>query len=130
MTRNLEIYIIELPKFKKYVNKSELSNWVKFIINPGEINMSETENNESLKKAQELLAQISADEKEQELAFQRLIYIMDQKAIEAAGFDKGIKQGEKNEKIKIAKSLLNKKIDINIIIEVTKLTKEEIEEIK
>jgi len=118
LTKNLEIYIIELPKFKKFTNNTELSNWVKFIINPEVIKMSEINNNEALKKANAVLQNISNDEREQELAFKRELYIMDQKAIEAAGFDKGVKQGieqgKKEEQIKIAKKLLEQNIDINI----------------
>ena len=126
LTKNFEIYIIELPKFEKYVNNSELSTWVKFIKNPEVIKMSEINNNEPLKKAQNVLNEISDNEMEEELAFQRLMYIMDKKAIEAAGFDKG----EKNAKLKIAKILLNKNMPINDIIEITELTKEEIENLK
>ena len=130
LTKNLEIYIIELPKFKKFTNNTELSNWVKFIINPEVIKMSEINNNEALKKANAVLQNISNDEREQELAFKRELYIMDQKAIEAAGFDKGLEQGKKEEKIKIAKKLLEQNIDIDIIIEATGLTKKEIENLE
>lgn len=126
MTKNFEIYIIELPKFERYANTSELSTWVKFIKNPEEIEMSEINNNEPLKKAQNVLNEISDDEREEELAFQRLMYIMDQKAIEAAGFDKG----KKSEKIKIAKNLLQEKIDISIIIKATGLTEKEIQNLQ
>lgn len=101
LTRNLEIYIIELPKFEKYNNNDELSTWVKFITNPEGIDMKDMSKNKLLKEAKELLVQISGDEKEQELAHQRLMYIMDQQAIEAAGFDKGKKSGlEEGEKIR------------------------------
>ena len=142
LTKNFEIYIIELPKFEKYSNESELSNWVKFIINPEVIKMSEVKKNESLKKAHDVLNEISDDEREEELVFQRLMYIMDKKAIETAGFDKGekvgmekgiqegVKKDKKSEKIKIAKVLLNKRVDIDIISESTGLTKEEIEKLK
>ena len=138
MTKNFEIYIIELPKFEKYSNESELSNWVKFIINPEVIKISEVKKNESLKKAHDVLNEISDDEREEELVFQRLMYIMDKKAIEAAGFDKGekvgiekgIKQGVKRNTLKIAKELLGENIDISIIAKVTNLPKEEIEKLK
>ena len=130
LTKNFEIYIIELSKFKKFANNTELTNWVKFIMNPEVIEMSEINNNETLKKANAVLQNISNDEREQELAFKRELYIMDQKAIEAAGFDKGLEQGKKEEKIKIAKKLLEQNIDIDIIIEATGLTKKEIENLE
>lgn len=101
LTKNLEIYIIELPKFEKYNNNDELSAWVKFIIKPEEIDMNDVKENKSLKEAKKLLVKISGNKKEQKLAFQRLLHIMDQKAIEAAGFDKGKKSGlEEGEKIR------------------------------
>ena len=157
LTENFEIYIIELPKFEKYRDNSKLSTWVKFIRNPEVINMKDINDNEPLKEAKELLKRLSRDEREEELAFQRLMYVMDQKAIEASGYDKGEKigydrgrkagydkgekigfdkgqkagfnKGQKAEKEKIARALLNKNLDINIIIEVTGLTREEIEKL-
>lgn len=100
--------------------------------------MEDMNNNEALRKAKEELNRISDDEREEELAFQRLIYKMDIEATEALGYDKGLKvgleegrqEGEKNKAIKIAKNLLKQNISIEIIIECTGLTKEEIEKLK
>ncbi len=138
LTKNLEIYIIELPKFEKYAQgNKELDAWVKFIRNPEVINMSDVENNEALEKAKKVLDTISEDEREQELAFQRLMYIMDKKAIEAAGFDKGKAEGRTEgrsegirlEKENIAKRMLKQNVDINTIITCTGLTEEEIKKL-
>ncbi len=94
LTKNLEIYIIELPKCERYKSKSkELNTWVKFIRKPEEIDMEDMNNNKALKKAKEVLEEISGDEREKELAFQRLMYKMDQEAIEVAGYDRGIERG-------------------------------------
>ena len=131
LTKNLEFCIIELPKYERYINKNEeLSKWVKFITNPEEIGMEDINNNEALKKAKEELDKISDDEREEELAFQRLIYKMDQEAIEAAGYDKGIQEGIAMNKADIARKMLERNSDIDFIIECTGLTKEEIEELK
>ena len=93
LTDVMEIYIIELPKFEKYqeINKNKnLNSWVKFIKNPEVIDMS----NKEIKKAKEVLEEISQDEREIYLAeLLREKYIMDQKAIEGAGFDKGFDKG-------------------------------------
>ena len=149
LTMNFEIYIIELPKFEKYVDNSEIDTWVKFLKNPEVIGMSEINENEALKNAKTILEEISKDEYEQELAFKRELYLMDKKAIEAAGFDKGLEQGIKEgikegikqgieqgvnkgkniEKIEIAKKLLIKGYSIEEIIEITGLTKEDIEKL-
>jgi len=131
LTKNLEIYIIELPKYKKYAKeKTKLSTWVKFIESPEVIDMSDIENNEALEKAKKVLNEISEDEKEEYLAEQRLMYIMDQKAIEAAGFDKGKKEGIRQSKEEIVKAMLQQNIEINLISSCTGLTKEEIENLK
>ncbi len=127
LTKNLEMCIIELPKYKKYASKNrELSTWVKFITSPGEISMEDMKDNEPLKKANKVLEEISDDEHEQELAFQRLMYEMDKKAIRAAGYDKGVEDGI----IEVAKKMLQQGISIETIVECTGLKKEEIEKLK
>lgn len=120
----MEIYIIEVPKFNKYKRKEEqkeLNNWIEFIESPEVVNMNES--NEAIKKAKEVLEKISQDEHERYLAELREKHIRDQWAIEDAGYDKGVKA----EKISVAKKLKEKEVDIEIIKEVTELTKEEIE---
>lgn len=126
LTDVMEIYIIELPKFKQYKEKSRnkiLNSWVEFIKNP-EVNIMGEENKE-LKKAKKVLEEISQDEHERYLAKLRQKYIMDQKAIEDAGYDKGIK----DEKILIAKKMKSQKMDIKLISEITSLSEEEIKNI-
>lgn len=86
--------------------------------------------NEEIKKAKKVLDELSQDEHERHLAELREKYIMDQKAVEAAGYDKGletgIKQGEKNKTLELAKKLKTKGVDINIINETTGLSIDEI----
>ena len=122
LTDAIEIYIIELPKFKKYMNNSALADWVKFIINPKVNNMS----NEEVKKAKKVLDELSQDEHERHLAELREKYIMDQKAVEAAGFDKGLETGIKQGIKQTAKKLKAKGVDINLIHETTGLSIDEI----
>ena len=94
--------------------------------------------NKDIQKAKQILEDISKDEHERYLAELRLKYIMDQKAIEDAGYDKGlaqgisqglakgisqgIAQGSKNKQIEIVKKMLAKKIDLNTISEITELS--------
>ena len=92
LTDVMEIVIIELKKFKEYKEKSNLktlNSWIEFIECPEVIDMS----NKEIQKAKEVLEEISQDEHEQYLAELREKYIMDQKAIEDAGYDKGLKTG-------------------------------------
>lgn len=92
--------------------------------------MKNTDNKE-VKQAKKILEEISQDEYERYLAELREKHIMDQKAIQDAGYDKGLKagvtQGAKNKQIEIAKKMLEDKVPIENIISYTGLTKEEIE---
>ena len=102
--------------------------------------------NKEMQEAKKVLEEISEDEHEQYLAELRQKYIMDQKAIEDAGYDKGlkagieqgikegikegikqgIKQGQKQNNLQIAKKMLNKKIDLTTISEITGLSIKEL----
>ena len=150
LTDVMELYIIELPKFKKYkkiIENTNLNSWIKFIESPEVINLEE-ENYEVI-QARKILEDISQDERERYLAELREKYIMDQKAVEGAGYDKGlkagferglqdgikqglqdgIKQGLQDEKINIAKKLKAQNVDISIIKEATGLSLEEIKKL-
>ena len=139
LTDVMEIYIIELPKFEMYEKDTKniiLNLWMKFIRNPEVVDMS----NKEINKAKEVLEEISKDERERYLTELRQKYIMDQKAIEDAGYDKGLKTGMERglrqakeqlekEKIQIAKELLKQKVQIDIISKATGLSVEQIKKI-
>ena len=80
---------------------------------------------ESIKKAKEVLEEISEDEHEQYLAHLREKYIFQIQGIEEAGYDKGVKAKQ----IEIAKKMKEDNIDIETIIKYTNLTKDEIEKL-
>ena len=133
MTPVEKIVILELPKFKKYKNKTqnqELKNWVEFIINPEKKMQGESK---EIEKARRVLEEMSQDKNERYLAELRQKYIMDQKAIESAGYYKGIKEGrkegEKKTKEKIVKALKNMNLSIEQIAQAVELTKKEVEAI-
>lgn len=158
LTEKLEIHIIELEKLEniKTLNDTEkkLLNWCKFIKNPVEVEDSIMSENEEIKKAKEELDKISQDAKERRLAELREKALMDEIAIRDSGFkegfqegkasgikagmeqgikegiEQGLKEGSKQEKILIAKNLLNLKVDINSISQATGLSAEEIENLK
>jgi len=103
----------------------------------------------AIKQAKDTLEQISKDKHEQELARLRKKYIMDQNAIQEYGYCRGIEEGVeigkrdgieigKLDGIKIgkyenmketAKKMLAKKIPVDVIIEITGLSREEIEKL-
>ena len=138
LTDMLTFYIIELNKYKKYVKNNKnikLNSWIEFIQNPNEVNCM---SNKEIKKAKEVLEEISQNEREIYLAELREKYIMDQKAIEDAGYDKGlkagitqgIKSGIAQKQKDIVKKMLNEKFDKNIIHKITGLSVEEINNIE
>ena len=125
LTDKLEFYILELPKIKEESKINEkLNKWIKFIRSPEALKMEDLKD-KYIKKAMEELEKLGDSEEEQERAFQRELFIMDLKAIEARGIDKG----EKNTKIEIAKKMKKLRKPVEEIIELTELTKEEIEKL-
>ena len=136
LTDVFEVHIIELTKIKRLLKRCDLSNedkelakWTKFLLNPKELGVKDMNENEELKKAKEEFDNLQNDEYEQRMAELRQKHIMDSKAIEEYGYDKGLEEGEKNAKLAIAKKLFQKGKSIEEIIELTDLTEEDIKKI-
>lgn len=127
LTNVFEIYIIEIEKYKEKAEQEELDTWVKFLKNPEVITMNEK--NKSVEKAKKILEEISSDERERYLAELRQKYIMDQKAVADAGYDKGVEQGEKNKQLEIAKKLKEMNMPVADIEKATGLTVGEIQKL-
>ena len=85
--------------------------------------------NKYVKKAEKELEYLSGDEETRRLAELREKAIRDELAAIAQARDEGISEGESQNTIKIAKKMLEKQIDIALIMEITGLTKEEIEKL-
>lgn len=153
LTDKLEIHIIELPKVSESEeNKEELIDWLTFLENPNSERVKEKmEENEELKQAVEKLNEISEDEHMQRIAELREKAIRDEKSIRITGLEEGreegreigieegrkegrkegikegIKQGKKEAKIEDAKKMLEEGIALELVMKITGLTKEEIE---
>lgn len=145
MTNVFELHVIELPKIKRLKKEKNLEKWIKLLLNPDELGEFDMENDEAIKKAKEELDKLSQDEYEIRLAELRMKHIMDSKAIEDYGYDKGLEEGLKQgieqglkqgleqgleqAKIEIAKRMLEQGKSIEEIMELTELSKEDIESI-
>ena len=81
--------------------------------------------NEKVKKAEEELEYLSGDEAERRIAYLRETAELDRRFAMTGARD----QGRKEEKLEIAKKMLAEKMDIDVIIKITGLTKEEIEKL-
>ena len=143
LTDKFELDIIELLKIKGRENeKDQLLDWLIFLENPESERVTrKMEENENLKEAVEKLDRISKDEKMQRIIELREKAIRDEHAIYAKGVDDGIEKGiqkgfedgkekgAREKQIEIAKKLLKSKVEIEIIIETTGLTEEEIKKL-
>ncbi len=133
LTDDLELHIIELPKMRK--NKAtgkdkKLLEWLSFLNNPESKEVANyMKNNESMKKAKERLNTMSEDEKIRRLAELREKAILDELEVKAYNYRKGKNDGLKQRNKEIAKKLKEKGLGIDFIIEITNLTKEEIEKL-
>ena len=136
LTDKFELDIIELSKIKGRENeKDQLLDWLIFLENPeSERVIRKMEENENLKEAVEKLDRISKDEKMQRIIELREKAIRDEHAIYAKGVDDGIEEGKakgaREKQIEIAKSMLKENMDIEMIIKITGLTKQEIEKLQ
>ena len=137
-TDKIEMHYLQLPKFKQKCKRisNKLEEWLTFISfeNMEELKMIE---NEKVKKAEEELEYLSGDEAERRIAYLRETAEIDRKFAMTAARDQGREEGKAEgrsegraeEKIDVAKKMLEKNMDISLIIEITGLTKEEIEKL-
>lgn len=125
LTDKLEFHIINLKKLEKRCekrNEEKLIDWCRFIASPESLEVEIMEENKSIERAKEVLEKISQDEEEREKAYRRERAIRDQNAVREFGYNKGKEDG----KIEIAKKMLERKIDLKEIQEITGLKIEDI----
>lgn len=131
LTDRLEIDIIELPKLSITEEKEneDLMNWLYFIENPeNERVVEKMKENKELKQAKEELEKMSQDEYMQKIAELREKAILDEKSLYNTGYSDGIQEMEKKMQ-EMAKKMKSKKLPIELIVEITGLSKEEIEKL-
>ena len=130
LTDKMELHYIQLPKFEEKCKRisSKLEQWLTFIINDDveEIKMID---NEFVQKAEDELEYINSDEEERARARFRERAEWNYNAGMKSMFAEGRAEGIKEQNIKIAKKMLEQKLDIEIIMNTTGLSKEEIEKL-
>ncbi len=125
LTEVFELHIIELPKTVYTVKENLEENllmWLKFIKNPEMLEEAEMVKNKLLEKAKKEYEKFNKDEYEVRLAEAREKQLKD--------MNSRYSDGVEDEKIEIAKKLIQMKFDIKTIMEITGLSEEEIENIK
>ena len=140
-TDYIEMHIIELQKFKKKNPKidTKLEQWLWLFVGGEEEKMRRIgKKNKEIEKIDKKLASMSLSREERNnYEFRRKAILDEISAIDyatkkglAQGIEQGIEQGARSEKKKIAKEMLKKNMDIKLIMELTNLTKEKIEELR
>lgn len=130
-TEDLEMHFIEIPKFikKNPGANTKIEQWLWLLAGREEkLEMAKKENKE-IKKAMDTIDEMSMDEREWELYESRRLAIMDYNTGIEVAKEEGKKQGKKEKQLEIAKKLLSKGMAVEEIIELTELTKEEIEKL-
>jgi len=128
--KNLQWYFIELPKFRKSHPDMDkkINQWLAFMddYDKEAIAMAEKKN-PTLKKAREEITYLTGDAAVQRLEELREKWEMDRVSEINYATEQGMIKGKKEEQKEIAKKMLEKGIEIKTIIEITGLSKEEIE---
>lgn len=129
LTEDIEIHILEMPKVKE-TETGELALWLKFIENSrSEGVQEEMKVNKYLKQAMEELEYLSDDPEFRFILKSREMFLRDQDVYENMAKKEGLAEGQKKEKIKIAKNMLEEKYSIKEIEKLTGLTEEEIKKL-
>jgi len=134
----LTYYYLEMPKFRKTEKElsSHLDYWLYYLNNLSNITkIPEILKQDKLIEEAFYVAEFLALDKDEQFQYQQdLKARWDNKACldfaKETGIEKGIEQGEKKAKIKIAKNLLLANMDIEFICETTGLDQETIENLR
>ena len=134
------VYFIQLPRFEeerkildlnsKYedIIKSKLDEWCIFLSNKNKgVRDMAAKKNFNLEEAIRQYEELSSIPEVVETSFRRQMAEMDRKANEKYAKEKGIEEGMTLKEREIAKNLLKQKVNMQIIMNATGLTKEEIE---
>ena len=90
--------------------------------------------NEAIKEAKKVYDELMADEHERTLIKLREKYIRDYNTIKEDGYNNwyndGKELGAKEKMVEIAKKMLKENVDVDFIVKMTGLSKEELEKLK
>ena len=142
LTDICEIHFIEIPKLRHLDLKDEadmLEVWIEFLRDPeSEVIRNAEQTNNEVKKAKDKLYKLSQNKEDRELYYLREKSIKDevsalsnaeQKGIEK-GREEGLKEGENNKAIEIAKTSIENGLDDNLISTLTGLPLKEIKDLR
>ena len=131
LTDDFEIHIIELPKYEKMKEKGKCKDiWLDFLLKPeGKEVLEAMKESKEIKEAKEKWRKITADEKIRDRALRLEIAELDRNTDLYYARKEGIEEGERNKIRYIIKKLRDKNFTDEQILELTGISKDEIEEI-
>ncbi len=140
LTDVFELDIIELSKAEKLIKEGNFGenknqkDWLEFLINPYLKEEPKMEDmNEEIKKAYEIWQNMNLSEEERDAAERRYKDLLSLEYAKEYEFEQGKIEGKIEGKLEvqleIARKMLKKGIDMDTIIELTNLTKEDIEKL-
>ena len=131
LTNVAEIHFIEIPKLEEGSDEKDmLVAWIEFLKNPESEKVRSLEMSvEEIREAKDELIKMSNDDTQRELYEMRAKTLRDKISALNEAERKGIKKGEKNKAIEIAKSLINLGLDKEAISKSTGLDLGEIEKL-
>lgn len=136
LTNIQEIHFIEIPKLKENSDEKDmLVAWTEFLKDPESERVRTLEMTiDEIRKARKKLVKISSDDKQRELFNMRKKAMLDESDAlynaKQTGKLEGIKEGELKGKIDMVKGLLLSNVNVEVIMNVSNLSLDEINKIK
>ena len=133
LTEKLRYIYIELPKFleKNPDMSTKLNQWLWLLVGREDMVKMASKENKLIENVVEDLDTMSADENERFEAFKRKVAIWESNMLKQEGLEegetKGRAEGEAKKQNEIAKKMKDEGAEIEFIVRVTGLTKEEVE---
>ena len=133
LTEKLRYIYIELPKFleKNPDMSTKLNQWLWLLVGREDMVKMASKENKLIENVVEDLDTMSADENERFEAFKRKVAIWESNMLKQEGIEegetKGRAEGEAKKQNEIAKKMKDEGAEIEFIVRVTGLTKEEVE---
>ena len=142
LTDKIKVYILELPKIERMKSEDKnLNLWIRFIkdleVNKLADNKEKDEKLEetikAIQEAKEKYEELCQDEHARYIAELREKYVEETASVRQMGYEEGLETGletgQEKEKKKTAKIMKDKKYSIDEIMQITELSREEIEKL-
>ena len=138
LTDKVKIYILELPKIERMKSEDKnLNLWIKFIKDLEVKKLADNKEKDekleetikAIQEAKEKYEELCQDEHARYIAELREKYVEETASVRQMGYEKGLETGQEKEKKKTAKIMKDKKYSIDEIMQITELSREEIEKL-